>query len=41
MLDEEKWVYNFCKQAHAGRVNDEAFAYIKVTSDWTARWSSR
>ena len=29
ILDEEKWVYNFCKQAHAGRVNDEAFAYIQ------------
>jgi len=29
MLDEEKAVYNFCKQAHAGRVNDETFAYIK------------
>jgi 4-carboxymuconolactone decarboxylase len=29
MLDEEKAVYNFCKQAHAGRVSDEAFGYIK------------
>lgn len=29
MLDEEKAVYNFCKQAQTGRVNDETFAYIK------------
>ena len=25
LLDEEKAVYNFCKQAHAGRVSDEHF----------------
>jgi 4-carboxymuconolactone decarboxylase len=30
MLDEEKAVYNFCRELHAnGRVSDETFAFIK------------
>ncbi|HEU5176403.1 MAG TPA: carboxymuconolactone decarboxylase family protein [Burkholderiales bacterium] len=31
MLDEEKWVYNFCRELHAtGSASDETFAYVKA-----------
>ena len=39
MSEEEKAVYTFCREAHAGRVGDEAFRAIQNRSASTARSS--